>query len=92
MKISNFIEPNIRRNCGIRNKVRVSVEFIKVLLKGTEILVDRKIQFNSTIKKKLSEVAANENTLYRATAPTAGLKADTVDVSERFSTNSKKIE
>lgn len=47
------------------------------------------MQFDSTTKKKLSEVATNENTLYRATVR---LKADTVDVSERLSANSKKIE
>lgn len=58
-------------------------------MKGTEIdFAKRRIQFSGTTKKEFPEVA-NENTLYRATIR---LKVDTVDVSERLSTNSKKIE
>lgn len=43
----------------------------------------------NTTKKKLSEVVANKNILYRAITR---LNTDTADVSERLSTNSKKIE
>jgi len=62
------------------------MEFIRVPVKGTKTEGE---QSNNTTKKKLSEVAANENTLYRTIVRP---KADTADVSERLFTNSKKIE
>lgn len=91
MKIANCMQLDVfpKESLCPKKRIGVNVEFIKVRMKGTEIdFAERRIQFSGTTKKKLLEVA-NENTLYRATAR---IKADTVDVSERLSTNSKKIE